>query len=147
MVERDYEGLLQFLYLIPFGVIKMQPDGTVDFINPVAVEMLQTALPGISCENGWEALGHLDSTLQEAARLSGDRLGPISTDRRCTLSSDSNHPRYAAISVYRVNALSMMVILADNTKLVLEEQSAKAAVRTKHEFLASISHEMRTPLN
>jgi signal transduction histidine kinase/CheY-like chemotaxis protein len=147
MDERDYEGLLQFLYLIPFGVIKMQPDGTVDFINPVAVEMLQTAVPGISCENGWEALSHLDSTLQEAALLSGDHLGPISMDRRSTLSSDLNHPRYAAISVYRVNALCMMVILADNTKLVLEEQSAKAAVRTKREFLASISHEMRTPLN
>jgi hypothetical protein len=37
MHGRDYEALLQFLYLMPVGVIKMQPDGTVDFINPVAV--------------------------------------------------------------------------------------------------------------
>jgi signal transduction histidine kinase/CheY-like chemotaxis protein len=147
MDGRDYEALLQFLYLMPLGVIKMLPDGTVDFINPAAVEMLQAAVPGISCENGWEALNHLDSTLQQAALVSGDHLGAIGAERRSTLSSDSNYPRYVGISVYRVNALCLMVILAENTKLVLEEQSAKAAVRTKREFLASISHEMRTPLN
>jgi len=147
MDECDYEGLLQFLYLIPFGVIKMQPAGTVDFINPVAVDMLQTAMPGVSCENGWNALNHIDSALQQAVVLSGDRPGPICMERRSVLSRDTNHPRYVEISVYRVNALCLMVILSDNTRLVLEEQSAKAAVRTKNEFVASISHEMRTPLN
>jgi hypothetical protein len=101
--------------------------------------MLQIAILGISCKNGWEALNHLDSTLQEAALLSGERLGAIGEERRSTLSSDPNHPRYAGVSVYRVNALCLMVILADNTKLVLEEQAAKTAVRTDQAISVSLA--------
>lgn len=144
---RDYQALLQFLYLMPFGVIKMQMDGTVDFINPVASQMLQTAIPGISCENGWEALKHLDPTRREKVLPLGGHFGPVGTESRCVISNDPHHPQYAVISVFRVDTLSLMVILADNTKLVLEEQSVKAALRTKRDFVACISHEMRTPLN
>ena len=147
MQGRDYEELLQFLYLMPFGVIKMDPDGTVGFINPAAVEMLQAALPGISCKNGWEALKRLDPSLDNEAAQPSEAPGAIGSERRVTLCSDAKHPRYAAISIYRVDASCSMVILTENTRLVLEERSKIAAVRTKHEFVASISHEMRTPLN
>lgn len=146
MNEREQQALLQFLYLIPFGVIKMAADGRVEFINPVAAEMLQAAAPGISCENGWEALGHLDAVLRDIVEVSGKQMGRIGGERRCAFSLGAN-PRHIGISVYRINADCLMVILADLDNLVKEEQAAEAAVSSKRNFLANVSHEMRTPLN
>jgi len=35
------EDLLQFLYLMPIGVVKFRADGAVDLMNPVASALLQ----------------------------------------------------------------------------------------------------------
>jgi hypothetical protein len=42
------EDLLQFLYLMPIGVVKFQPDGAADLMKPVASALLQS-LRGDSC--------------------------------------------------------------------------------------------------
>ena len=39
--EQELEEILQFVYLMPVGVLRLGPDGTVEMINPKAVQLLQ----------------------------------------------------------------------------------------------------------
>ena len=39
--EQELEEILQFLYLMPVGVVRLGPDGAVEMINPKALQLLQ----------------------------------------------------------------------------------------------------------
>jgi signal transduction histidine kinase/ActR/RegA family two-component response regulator len=70
--------------------------------------------------------------------------------------SRKNRPRYYTIELRRVGsgaegaagiAKGILVVMVDLTDFVLEKQRAEHASNAKSDFLAMISHEMRTPMN
>ena len=70
--------------------------------------------------------------------------------------SQSNQPRYYAIELRRVGdsanitlgiGTGVLVVMVDLTELMQEKERAEQASSAKSDFLAMMSHEMRTPMN
>jgi hypothetical protein len=70
------EDLLQFLYLMPVGVVKFRVDGTVDMMNPVASALLLSLTPTKTLQNLYPALASLVPDLHQQAALF---VGPAGT--------------------------------------------------------------------
>jgi hypothetical protein len=51
-----FEELLQFVYLMPVGIVKFSADGTVDLINPTASALLLPVAPKSDLTNLYESL-------------------------------------------------------------------------------------------
>ncbi|MDR2183082.1 MAG: response regulator [Clostridiales bacterium] len=67
--------------------------------------------------------------------------------------SQNGFPRYYSIELRRVGGgesgivAGTLVVMIDLTDLILEKQRAEQASNAKSDFLAMMSHEMRTPMN
>jgi signal transduction histidine kinase/ActR/RegA family two-component response regulator len=143
----DLESLLQFLYLLPIGVVKMQPGGTVDLMNPVASQLLLVIDPSSSHSNLLDSLCSTQPSLAEILNDAPGTLGCLCESRRVTARSANGVPLFLSVSVHRISQDALMVLLSDITATVHQEESLAAVHRAKREFLATISHEIRTPMN
>ncbi len=133
------EELLQFLYLLPVGVVDLQPDGTVVLINPHALRLLHAAVPGGKALNLFESIPEL-AELAELAKPIG--RGTLVEGRRLTVGA-----HVLSVSVHRLNGERLTVMLQDVTHAVERERLIEGALRARTEFVANVSHELRTPMN
>ena len=104
------EDLLQFLYLMPVGVLKFCAGGTIEMMNPVATALLLSMTSPEALRDIYSALASIAPDLrQRVARFEGqagvivDQHGFIITNRHVVAS-----------------AKSIIVVLADETKIAAE---------------------------
>lgn len=143
----DLESLLQFLYLLPIGVVKMQADGTVDMLNPLASQFLLAIDPTSAHTNLFESLHSTDPSLTALLQGTPNTLGPLCDAQRIAARSANGVPLFLSVSVYRISQDVLMVLLSDVTAAVHQEAALASATRSKRAFLATVSHEIRTPMN
>jgi diguanylate cyclase (GGDEF)-like protein/PAS domain S-box-containing protein len=115
------EELLQFLYLMPVGVVKFRIGGEVDLINPVASQLLLLLAPTSDLTNVYEPLMLLVPDLrQRAAAFAGD-VGAVWDGQRLETRAGGKTV-VLAISVNRINDVTYMMILRDVTLLAEQER-------------------------
>ena len=75
-MEEEYEALLQFLYLVPVGVVQFAPDGTIGMLNPLCAQLLMP----LSSDGGLDNLfSALDDTIDYVLTL---RMRPVKVKLR-----------------------------------------------------------------
>jgi PAS domain-containing protein len=114
--DTELEELLQFLCLMPIGVIKFRGDGTADLLNPMVVQMLMPLIGGASLDNVYVALGSICPELREKVLAFEERAGIVIEQRRI----DGRAGRQSitlSLTVARVGNDTYMAALKDVSRL------------------------------
>jgi diguanylate cyclase (GGDEF)-like protein/PAS domain S-box-containing protein len=115
------EELLQFLYLMPVGVVKFRIGGEVDLINPVASQLLQLLAPTSNLTNVYEPLMLLVPDLRQRMEVFAGDVGAMWDGRRLETRAGGK-TLVLEISVNRINDIAHMMILRDVTLLAEQER-------------------------
>lgn len=132
------ERLTNILMQMPFGVMVVEPDGTVSFANRTAAGMLGTA--GESLEGK-----HVESLFDEdlrASLLSGNKTAGPGAGRWTDYLFKRPHGDVAL----RFWSLLSEFAGQEHILFVQDVTQAKEAERARDNFLYHVTHELRTPL-
>jgi diguanylate cyclase (GGDEF)-like protein/PAS domain S-box-containing protein len=130
------EDLLQFLYLMPVGVVKFGPDGTVDLMNPVASALLQCLWPERALDDIYVALSPLLPDLRQRVAACGVTDGKIIEQPRLE-ARVGGKPMVMSLTVNRINATVLMAVVTDVTTLAEQERKLYA---DRQKFFAIFDH-------
>lgn len=115
--------LLQFLYLLPVGVIDFDRSGNVQIINPAAVNILAPSIGVASMFNVLDEFGivwpELRSLLDE-----GEGLGPVVVDHRLAGSGPAGK-WCLSLGLVRVADGRFMITVADATAIAEAERALR----------------------
>lgn len=112
----EVEELLQFLYLMPIGIIKFRGDGTVDLINPMANQLLMPLLAEPAIDNFFASMVGLCHDL--ATKVAGfeEPAGTVMDQRRID-ARFGRHSVTLSLTVTRVGPDTYMAALKDISRL------------------------------
>ncbi|MDQ2756054.1 MAG: hypothetical protein M3Y71_05755 [Actinomycetota bacterium] len=109
------EDLLQFLYLMPVGVVQCDEDGQVELVNPAAARLLAPAMAGTDLSALHPILATLCPDLLRALTEGGRPLGPVGSTQRFLGVTSAEHDLYVELLAVRVEVGRIMVVLLDVT--------------------------------
>jgi diguanylate cyclase (GGDEF)-like protein/PAS domain S-box-containing protein len=130
------EDLLQFLYLMPVGVVKFRADGAVEMMNPVAAALLQSIMPADTLEDIYASLAPIVPDLRNRVSSFQGPGGTIIDQQRLKARAGSQ----ALVLSLKVNQIKdnvYMAVLTDVSKLA--EQEATLYIDQK-KFFAIFDH-------
>jgi photoactive yellow protein len=119
------EDLLQFLYLMPFGVMRFQADGTVDLMNAAASALLLSLRGDDSLRDIYTSLAPLAPDLPRQVARFPAVTGTI-VDKQWLATRAGGRAMVLSLTVSRVNTTVYMAMLVDVT--TLSEQGRKIYV-------------------
>ena len=120
--EQEVEELLQFVYLMPVGIVRLGACGTVEMINPKAVQLLQDMDVDTGSADGATMLDALGEGLAAAWRESAGRVGAVMAPRRCSPPQPLGDPLHLLVQVVRPDLRCTMVAIEDITATVEQER-------------------------
>jgi diguanylate cyclase (GGDEF)-like protein/PAS domain S-box-containing protein len=115
------EDLLQFLYLMPIGVVKFQADGVVDLMNPVASALLLSLRADDALHDIYASLAPLVPDLPHRVAGFIAVAGTIIDQQRLETRA-GDRTMVLSLTVNRVNATVFMAVLKDVTTLAEQER-------------------------
>ena len=127
--EREIEELLQFIYLMPVGVVQLGETGAVELLNPKSVQLLQDL--GIDASSdGASILEQLRPGLRQLWRDSAGRLGEVTAAQRISPVRPGRVALHLVLKLMRPDSRCTMVVLEDVTLVVEKERDlARARLR------------------
>jgi serine phosphatase RsbU (regulator of sigma subunit) len=133
--EADLEGLLQFFYQCPVGLIEIDDRGAVSKINPAAARMLAPTLAGDDLTNLFPVLSRLAPDLVQIITGAPGQLGPLAVGRRILLPSGPHGQDCLEVLTVRVDYDRVMLVLLD----VSEE---RRHAQREHELAVELQRSM-----
>ncbi|MBB5331691.1 sensor domain-containing diguanylate cyclase [Tunturiibacter gelidoferens] len=115
------EDLLQFLYLMPVGVVKFSADGTVDMMNPVASALLASITTSDTLLDIFSALTPIAPDLrQRVARFAGP-AGTI-VEQQWLRALAGERELVLSLTVNQIKDNVYMAVLTDVSRLSKQEE-------------------------
>jgi diguanylate cyclase (GGDEF)-like protein/PAS domain S-box-containing protein len=130
------EDLLQFLYLMPVGVVKFCTDGTVEMINPVAAALLLSLKPADPLGDIYSALASIAPDLRQRVVEFAGCAGAI-VDRQWLRTRSGAQTLVLSLTVNRINDNVNMAVLEDVTRLAAQEERLYS---DRQKFFAIFDH-------
>jgi len=124
-----YEGLIQFLYQAPVGLIQIAPDGAVELINPMSAQLLMPLAPGGDLSNLFDVLRPYAPDLAQLCAGFRPPQGVICEAMRIALpqaAARPDAPQVLSLGLLRVAGGHIMASLVDASGEVRREQRALA---------------------
>ena len=120
--EQEVEELLQFVYLMPVGILRLGASGAVEMINPKAVQLLQDMDVDTGSADGAAILEALGDGLAAVWRESAGRVGAVTEPRRCSPPQPLGNPLHLLVQCVRPDLRCTMVAIEDITATVEQER-------------------------
>ena len=129
------EGLMQFLYRVPVGLVQMTPDGDIEMANPKAVQLLLQIVGDGELHNFFDLLDGPAPQVRRACTAFGDRQGAICEAVRVEITATGPRPaRVLSIDLNKLDERRVMAVIADVTQ---------EAEREKRETTRQLRHAAR----
>jgi diguanylate cyclase (GGDEF)-like protein/PAS domain S-box-containing protein len=120
--EQEVEELLQFVYLMPVGIVRLGANGAVEMINPKAVQLLQDMEVDSGHVDGVAILDALGEGLAAAWRDSAGRVGAVMAPRRCSPPQPLGEPLHLLVELVRPDLRCTMIAIEDISATVEQER-------------------------
>jgi diguanylate cyclase (GGDEF)-like protein/PAS domain S-box-containing protein len=130
------DDLLQFLYLMPVGVVKFRTDGTVEMMNPVAAALLLSMNSADTLGDIYSSLASITPDLQQQMAQFGGHFGAV-IDQRWLRTVAGTQALVLSLTVNRIQENVYMAVLTDVTRLAKQEEKLYA---DRQKFFAIFDH-------
>ena len=127
-MEEEYEALLQFLYLVPVGVVQFAPDGTIGMLNPLCAQLLMPLSSDGGLENLFVALEQVAPELRNLVGTFPAANGTVCDSLRVQLSAGIPgrvDARMLSVSLLKLDEKRLMAVISDITQVVKRERQLK----------------------
>ncbi len=127
----EYEGLMQFLYIAPIGLMQAMPDGEVLLVNPVCANLLMPLSRTGSIDNLFDALEPLAPDLRHRVRTFTESHGVVCNGLPLHLSATARElggvacPQVVSLTLVKLEGDRLMAVLSDITESVRREQELR----------------------
>ena len=132
-----YEALVQFLYRAPIGLVQTDLAGTVDMLNPMALNLLMPLASDGGLDNLFDVLDVVAPQVRQMAGAFDEPSGVVCEGLRVPLeaSSTPGAPQVLSISLMKLDAGRLMAAISDATFDAQREQETlrrrlRSAART-----------------
>jgi diguanylate cyclase (GGDEF)-like protein/PAS domain S-box-containing protein len=133
-VASDYEGLLEFLYLTPVGIVKFRPDGTIEMANPVAAALLMPLTTDSNMRNLYNVMATTWPDLRERIEHCPTQSGQICDQMQLAVPDAA---RTLSVTINRIDSATLMAVVQDVTLMVEQDRR----IRDEQErFRALLEH-------
>ncbi|MDB5757951.1 MAG: diguanylate cyclase/phosphodiesterase [Burkholderia sp.] len=144
-VADENETLMQFLYRAPIGLVQTSITGQVEMLNPMSSRLLMPLAPDGNLDNLFTVIETLMPDLRETVAKFGQETGVVCDAVRVRPGTALNHaemPQVLSVSIMKVDAERLMVVLADVT---LEAQREQETIARKLRHAAHVDTLTRMP--
>jgi diguanylate cyclase (GGDEF)-like protein/PAS domain S-box-containing protein len=121
-IESEYEALLSFMYLSPVGLVRTDPGGKIDMLNPMATQLLMPLVKSLGLENLFETLSSVAPELRNLVTSFRASCGSICVNHRVHVSSAADGGIVLACTIVKVNEDVLISVLTDISCQVATER-------------------------
>lgn len=121
-IESEYEALISFMYLSPVGLVRTDPGGKIDMLNPMATQLLMPLVKSIGLENLFETLASVAPELRNLVTSFREPCGSICVNHRIHVSSAADGGIVLACTIVKVNDEVLITVLTDISCQVATER-------------------------
>lgn len=120
--ESEYEALLSFMYLSPVGLVRTNPRGKIDMLNPMATQLLMPLVKSLGLENLFETLASVAPELRNLVTSFREPCGSIVVNHRIHVTSAADGGIVLACTIVKVNDDVLITVLTDISCQVATER-------------------------
>jgi diguanylate cyclase (GGDEF)-like protein/PAS domain S-box-containing protein len=127
-MEEEYEALLQFLYLVPVGVVQFALDGTIGMMNPLCAQLLMPLSVDGGLDNLFDALEQVAPELRNMVSTFPAAYGTVCDSQRVQISAGipgKVDARMLSVSLLKLDAKRLMAVISDISQVVKRERQLK----------------------
>ncbi|AWM91932.1 sensor domain-containing diguanylate cyclase [Pseudomonas sp. 31-12] len=121
-IESEYEALLSFMYLSPVGLVRTNPSGKIDMLNPMATQLLMPLVKAIGLENLFETLASVAPELRNLVTSFRESCGSICVNHRIHVTSAADGGVVLSCTIVKVNDDVLITVLTDISCQVATER-------------------------
>ncbi|RON57794.1 sensor domain-containing diguanylate cyclase [Pseudomonas frederiksbergensis] len=121
-LESEYEALLSFMYLSPVGLVRTNPSGKIDMLNPMATQLMMPLVKAIGLENLFETLACVAPELRNLVTSFRESCGSICVNHRIHVTSAADGGVVLACTIVKVNDDVLITVLTDISCQVATER-------------------------
>lgn len=121
-IESEYEALLSFMYLSPVGLVRTDPYGKIDMLNPMATQLLMPLVKSLGLENLFETLASVAPELRNLVTSFRESCGSICVNHRVHVSSAADGGIVLSCTIVKVNDELLITVLTDVSCQVATER-------------------------
>lgn len=129
-LNSEYEALLQFMYMVPIGLVQFSQTGEIAMINPAAVKLMMMLDSSGQCINLYTALEMVSPELRNLVASYSKSDGIICDAVRsqvCAGVPGKRDPQVLEVTIMKLDANRLVAVLSDVSHSVKREQHLRQA--------------------
>lgn len=136
---RQYEELLEFVYLSPFALVRFDETGAIDMMNATGSNVLMECAPTPELSNLFDVLRAVDPGIGDLVAGFAEERGPVCDGRRVEIPGfDGMPPVVLALTIIKLGPGRFMAAFSDISRLEAATQAQRFLLDNVSDGLATV---------